>query len=263
MQNLNPSDVRFDKRRKVLVNDGRSLKGLTALLKQTFYPRYVYTRPKHLPDLTVEKQCKRIKGSRRVGTGFDSKITDTVRLQQRYKLDPRCFWSLNCDKMLPARVTAADRKRIAAVAKRRNPYVQRFWRLMRVYEWTPISTQVPVRHDTLRIGTMVDVLCKDKHNNYKLLELKTGFESYYDTSSGRKLSSPFDHKSDCPRNQHQLQLAATEHMYRMTHKDHRMSQSIILRFHSSGVEIVPLDEWCTGRLMFERLRSQINKTSAV
>ncbi len=110
MQSVNSSQVRFDPRRKALVNDGRCIKGLTALLKQTFYPRYVYTRPKHLPDLAIQSHCKRIKGSRRVGTGFDSKITETVKLQLKYKLDPQCFWSEASAKQQLSKVTSATHR---------------------------------------------------------------------------------------------------------------------------------------------------------
>ncbi len=144
--------------------------------------------------------------------------------------------------------------------------MQRFWRMMKIYEWKPVLTQAPVRHDTLRIGTMVDVVCRDSQGRYKLLELKTGFEQYYDTSSGHKLSGPFEQHSDCPRNQHQLQLAATEHMYKMTHKDQLLAPSVILRFHSSGVEIVPMQQWCRPQLLFQRLGNKlkpIDKTTLV
>lgn len=82
-----------------------------------------------------------------------------------------------------------------------------------------------------------------RQGNYKLLELKTGFEDYYTTSSGRMLKAPYQLHTDCPRNQHQLQVAASQLMYRHTHKDHSMAQSLLLRFHSSGIEVIPLEEW--------------------
>ena len=94
----------------------------------------------------------------------------------------------------------------------------------------------------------------------KCLELKTGFETYYKHSSG-KMKSPFQKQSNCPYNQHQLQLAATTAMYRMTtHKDHSLSQSIIMRFHSNGIEVIPLESWTqqtTG--LFTSIHNHLNK----
>jgi len=31
--------------------------------------------------------------------------------------------------------------------------------------------------------------------------------------------------------------------YNMTYKEHLLSQSIILRFHSNGIEVLPLESW--------------------
>jgi len=57
------------------------------------------------------------------------------------------------------------------------------------------------------------------------------------------MSSPFQNQFNSPYNQHQLQLAATTAMYKMTHKHHSLSQSIILRFHSNGIQVIPLETW--------------------
>ena len=49
-------------------------------------------------------------------------------------------------------------------------------------------------------------------------------------------------------------------MYRMTHKDHSLSQSIIMRFHSNGIEVIPLESWTqqtTG--LFTSIHNHLNK----
>lgn len=154
--------VKFDKKRKAIVNDGCKLKGLTKVLKSTFYPSYVYTPNTKKRDLAVTSKCKRIKGSLRVGTGFDTKISETVKLQQLYNLDPKCFWNAASATLQQKKIKlVSHQKTVMSICKRRNPYVQRFWQLMRLYKWKPVETQVPVRHSTLQLGTMIDVVCKD------------------------------------------------------------------------------------------------------
>ena len=43
--------------------------------------------------------------------------------------------------------TESHQKLLFTVAKRRNSYVQRSWKLMNKLKWKPKYTQVPVRHD--------------------------------------------------------------------------------------------------------------------
>ena len=164
MQTLNHSIVKFDKRSRALVNDGCKLKGLNALLKQTFYPSYSYQKAiKHASSSASMPKHKKIKGSMRLGRGFDAKITQTVKLQIQDNLDYECFWNskkaLKQSKFINIR---KHQKLLLNIAKRRNPYVQRFWKLMNKLKWNPKYTQVPVRHDILKIGTMVDVVCRDE-----------------------------------------------------------------------------------------------------
>jgi len=59
-------------------------------------------------------------------------------------------------------------QKLLEYGKRRNPYVQSFWKLMNKLKWKPKYTQVPVRHDVLKIGTMVDVVCRDEKVSLKL-----------------------------------------------------------------------------------------------
>jgi len=168
MQSLNHSIVKFDKRSKALTNDGCKLKGLTRLLAQTFYPSYSYYKAiNKVKSNHVSKTKKRVKGSMRLGRGFDRKITETVKLQLQYNLDYACFWNskiaLKQSKLIKIE---SHKKLLLSIAKRRNPYVQRFWKLMNKLKWKPKYTQVPVRHDILKIGTMVDVVCKDENVSF-------------------------------------------------------------------------------------------------
>lgn len=164
MQCSDRKPIRFDRRNKAICDNGIKLRGVTALLKQAFYPDYVYTRPADPCQLVIGKQVKRLKGSQRVGTMFDSKVGQTIKLQRKYQLSPNVFWSIKQAQQVCSgdkRITAYERRSILAISKRKHPYVQRFWRMMQMYNWQPISSQEPVRHDHVRIGTMIDVVCKD------------------------------------------------------------------------------------------------------
>ena len=55
--------------------------------------------------------------------------------------------------------TESHQKLLFSVAKRRNSYVQRSWKLMNKLKWKPKYTQVPVRHDTFKIGTRNNGRC--------------------------------------------------------------------------------------------------------
>jgi hypothetical protein len=183
------------------------------------------------------KQVKRIKGSRRVGNGMDRTITTTVNLQLKNQLDPACFWN---SKLAAAHPTRA--KQLTVIVQRRNRYVQKFWQVMKMQQLKPIATQVPVRHPSLALGTLVDVVCIDRHGNHRVIEIKTGYDDWKH-SSGGSLQAPFTAHNDCPMHQHQLQLACTHYMYQQTFRDKPVGKPLLMRFHSSGVEIVQLAKW--------------------
>jgi len=73
------------------------------------------------------------------------------------------------------------------------------------------------------------------------------------------MKSPFQKQSNCPYNQHQLQLAATTAMYRMTQKDHSLSQSIIIMRFSKGIEVIPLETWAQQtNALFTSIHNHLN-----
>ena len=84
----------------------------------------------------------------RLGRGFDRKITETVKLQLQYNLDYECFWNSQMALKQSKQIKIeSHQKLLLSIAKRRNPYVQRFWKLINKLIWKPKYTQVPVRHD--------------------------------------------------------------------------------------------------------------------
>lgn len=124
-------DIHWNAKRKCLVSNKKCIKGLTSILKSTFYPSYVWKKVNRPAAAVIlgTKQIKRIKGSRRVGNGTDRTITTTVNLQLKLGLDPACFWDLKLAQAHPTRS-----KQLVAIVKRRNRYVQKFWQLMKVQE---------------------------------------------------------------------------------------------------------------------------------
>lgn len=124
---------------------------------------------------------------------------------------------------------------------------------MQVQRLKPVETQAPVRHPTLRLGTMADVVAVDAAGRHRVLELKTGFETYNDSSTRHRLSAPFGLHDDSPANQHQLQLAATSAMYKMSHPSRRCGAPLLLRFHSNGLTCSPLEPWIRSNVVVAQL----------
>lgn len=124
-------DVRWCVRRSGIVSNNQMLKGLTAVLKTTFYPQYTFQSNATRSATTSHAHTRMIRGSRRVGVGLDRTITQSVNLYLRYRLKPEAF----CNRIEAERACAqiqnqAHKKTLRSICKRRIPYIQWFWAYM-------------------------------------------------------------------------------------------------------------------------------------
>ena len=73
----------------------------------------------------------------------------------------------------------------------------------------PISAQIPVGCLHLRLATKIDLLCQNLKGQYCLIELKCGFDDYWDICGQGNFNAPFDHIPMSFRNKSFLQLFMT------------------------------------------------------
>jgi hypothetical protein len=254
------SGVRWCPRRRALVSQNQLLKGLTQVLKQTFYPRYTFQRHSVRTEATSHAPTHQIRGSRRVGIGLDRVVTQSVDLFLRYQLKPEVFWNAAAAERACEQIALRSHKAtLRGIARRRVPYIRWFWAYMSMQRWIPVATQVAVRHPSLRLGTMADLVCMDAQGVRHVLEIKTGFENSLLAHTAHGLQRSFAGHNDCHLHQHYLQLAATHAMYCATHSQHRMGRPLLMRFDSRGVTCSALPAWASGAsvasLLFQDIKS--------
>jgi hypothetical protein len=185
-----------------------------------------------------------------------------VKLMRKYKLSAECFFDPKCCQAAMKRVTRKiDREKLAKLVlpvKRQGShagtvalYGRQFWREMYKLELFPVATQVPVCHQTLRLGTLVDVVAYSrKTKNFRLIEVKTGYDKCYRKHNNKKVKAPFQAQTDSAYNQHQLQLAFTHVMYRHTYPTKRLDSPLLLRFFASDQpDRIGLQKWAIDGVM--------------
>ena len=91
--------------------------------------------------------------------------------------------------------------------------------------WTPIKSQLALGCSTLRLGTRVDLICKTKSNKLVIVELKCGFDEYYDVGNQGNMSFPFQDVVATFRNKHYIQLWITCWLFK--HSNHRWNKEDI------------------------------------
>lgn len=87
--------------------------------------------------------------------------------------------------------------------------------------WIPVSAQLPVGCKELRLATKIDLVCKDMEGRIILVELKCGFDDYFDVHNQGFMSYPFNELPTSCRHKTVLQLLLTTYLF--FHTEHRFS----------------------------------------
>ena len=77
------------------------------------------------------------------------------------------------------------------------------------------GAQVPVAHVPARIGTKLDLLCHDTDGKAVVVEIKSGYVGYKYVAT-KRMRAPLHHLTDCPLNQHCLQVMLTAWLFQDT-----------------------------------------------
>lgn len=143
----------------------------------------------------------------------------------------------------------AARGKVSAPIKRNHYRTTLLLKWLCSMGWTPIASQVPVSSSSRKVATLVDLVCLDTCGNYVLTEVKTGFAGYHDKGSGARLLPPFHEHTDCPDNQHMLQVLATRLLFLHTFDiPPERVRSIVLRVEDKRVVPTRMAIWVDDTL---------------
>lgn len=213
--------------------------GLNVALQTAFYPHYSFKRadrgPLHKPKGDVPKNMHKI--PKRRGRFTDRIIYQMTKLLQEEDISLKDILSdtptKNCD--------------IRALRKYCTDYVrEQLVPYLIENKLTPIESQAKVYNLECRVGTCIDLVCRTASRKFAIFEIKTGFDTYYERHTGRKMNTPFQDVNDSPRWQHQLYLHFAVQMfakYREVEVDR--TSCAVLRMCRDGLQCYPLFEWGT------------------
>ena len=127
-------------------------------------------------------------------------------------------------------------------------------RILKEREWTPMSSQMPLGCLDLRLGTMVDLMCSTKDGKLVIVEIKSGFDDYYDIQNQGNMMYPFEDVPQSCRNKHLLQLLFTTWLF--FHGSHvlnniQVEKSVIIHLFTNyneeiQSEVIDLPFWLYG-----------------
>lgn len=168
---------------------GVPMRGLCPTLMRTFYPFYSY------------KKCTK----------------NRVRISGNKRKREATEWGKKTDASLD-RIISGEEGLINYEALMIKEHIEE--RGMRMVE-----TQTKVWNIDARVGTELDLVCKDSDGKYVIYEIKSGFRGYYKATSGHTMCLPFNNMDDSVASHHQLQLAFGTDMFEKCYEDREVNHS--------------------------------------
>lgn len=182
-------------------NKNIKLKGITKIIKQAFYPDYVYTRDKY---------------SVSTGAGSSTEGRSRGSLIHRQLRD---FFNESHEKFKVKHEGVHDYTKKAIIA-------------MKSWNMTPIKAEVPICDPKQKIGTGIDAVCL-RDSKLCFLEFKSGGDGYFEKGSGN-MKGILELLSNCPKNQAFIQLIVENEI---TRRNYGVSadELHVIQLCSSGV----------------------------
>jgi hypothetical protein len=230
---------------EILSRTGRSTRclrgrGITAVMKEKFFPDYVFRHATGGPVLDKTGKVGAVtKKGRGGGMARGRQVDNEV---QRWIQGIAQGDAQGTAPFKPRQgVRASIGSKGVKGAQPLHPFSRAFIALTERLRLTPVSTQVVVRDERCNIATLVDAVFLNTKGRVVLVELKTGFEGYNDVSTGR-MRGEFSHLSNAPANQHKVQLAFTHAMFEMTFPEFGSADALLIRMTSEGAHVRSLLE---------------------
>jgi len=203
-----------------------SCSGITEALRLAFYPMYDH------------------RGAKREGL-YGSQL---ALAKQPFRRDPKreCRYKKRKTKgmELGRKIDGQLRRMIngeGLPVKRPEPIARDMFDAQLKWGWIPLASQLPCVMPAIRYGTLIDEMALDRDGGFVLVENKVGFLDYMHLSRG-KMHGPLSQISDCPLNQHFIQLAFMKMMLERIHKI-PLASCWVVQGTASGVTPYRLPEW--------------------
>lgn len=256
-----PSVSYDEKKRAYLSSDGTSFGGLVPTLRKAFYSAYDYS-------LSLVAAAAAPSSNSRGMTGVPSPLLMTgkpsvhrhpsvmrnrdVGLNRGVRIDEEL--NIVCSAITRLKITLAQY--MSALSRRRraaspshtslHSYTLAVLRRLRVLGLEPIQCQLSVSSLKSKKATKIDMLCWDRSDScYVVIEVKNGFTKYNLKGSGSRMTGGLSRHTDCPRNQHHLQLLGGMVFVSYTFGiDFKRVKGVLIRVDEYGAHSESLQAWC-------------------
>lgn len=144
---------------------------------------------------------------------------------------------------------------------RRSLDIRKLVKALRAAKLRPLDAQHVVWDERARVATGIDITCEHvPSGSLVLCELKCGYNGGTHDLARGSMRAPLSNVSDCPRNQHQLQAACGELMFkRCTRVKAGVAvDSRVIRVCDEGVHFEALEAWAreAAPVLMEKLTSK-------
>ena len=190
------SEIEWDNKLNTIAGK-KLLRGVTDVLKTTFYPCYSYRKATNGP-ITKQQDPMRNKlhniyfGPKGLKGGIN--LDDMVERYHKYNI-------ITEDAVMKSFIRILDGRTIEAC-------------------------QFPVMIGDLNLCTCVDLILRVGKRRLLLVELKTGYGKYKYRHTGNNMKFPFDYLDDSPINQHKLQMMIGQKMFQKMYPQFNVSCEI-------------------------------------
>lgn len=228
----------------VCVN-GVPMVGLNPALHLAFYPHYAFSKATQGP---CGVSCAISDGLTAKARG--RQVDDLTQLLCRLVRNGTPLAALDANAEWTQRSTESYRTQIV-------PYL-----LER--KLTPIASQFQVAHAQTRVGTPIDMVCRDADGNAVIIEHKRGYEAYIDRHTGVPMKPPFYFLTDSARHQHLLYLAFAVDLFELqTGRTVNRAECAVLRQTSAGLDVYRLPAWSTKPAIMNTAWTMLAQRSAI
>ena len=211
------SDISYIPANRGFRRAGRMLAGARPYLEKRFYPDFdrrlclakgAFARQRSTVPVARHRTSRAGLGH---GKAVDIQIGKMVSLLVTHSLPTRFFASS------AFRSTYRCSPALKAKCKRLLKDTQTFFLVMARLGLSPVATQVKVASPTTDVATACDVVARNVHGEFLVIEVKTGHWDYLNRSNSpfKTITPPLPNST---RNQHLLQLALTHHLFVLTHQ---------------------------------------------
>jgi len=237
-------------RRGAFQCEGRTLRGLHDFLSQTFFPTYDFKRANFGPvgqGAPPSQRAGTAAEGMRIGSLVDAQLRVITQLLARHR---ELGLSVFIQPKLAVPLRLRQDQQLLQLRQHLHLHTRRIVTALHMLKLRPIASQLPVGHEVLRCGTALDLLCVDLQRRLVVVEIKSGFDAYYERHTMDPMRAPFQDKNDSPHNQHQLQLVLSLLLFCRTYGlPTARVIGCVLRTYHKGVAHYPLESWARDRLV--------------